>query len=465
VSFVPRSLFSRLVAVLLAGLLVAQVLSLALHAHDRGILLSQASGLQSAQRIADIVRVLEPLAPAERAKMVRLLSAPPLLISIGASSSSVPAGDAATNGARAAMFATMVQRYLDEEWPVSVSLIDHPAAQAPMPMHPFMHGAGMDRPDMRARMQGGIAFVATVRLHDGTPVTFDARQPPETAGWPLRLVGSLVILLVTVVALSLIAVRWATRPLAALAEAADELGKDINRRPLPESGPLEVQRAARAFNAMQARLAGYVRDRTRILAAMSHDLKTPITRLRLRAELLDDAVVRSKFENDLREMETMVAGTLDFMKGLEDPEAAQPIDVDALLHSIVSDLRETGACAEIEGAVRGPYRGKPQALKRCVSNLAENAVKYGKCARIAIDDAADKLTVYVRDEGPGIPNDLLERVFDPFYRLEPSRSRATGGTGLGLSIARAIAEAHGGSVALRNRPEGGLEAILTLPRG
>lgn len=466
---VPRSLFSRLVLVLLSGLVIAQILSFAIHAHERGMLLSQASGMQSAQRISDVIRVLEPLAPAERRKMVAILSAPPLLISLSDASPGAP-GDDPENRTRAALFEAMVKRFVGNEWPVSVTVTESAPWKAGAKMHGFdaprMHGDWMAAErGPHYFSQPGISFVARVRLHDGTTVTFDSRQPSEALSWPYRLLGSLAILVVAVIVLSLIAVRWATRPLGTLADAAEELGKNIHRPPLDENGPIEVRRAAHAFNTMQARLIGYLRDRTRILAAMSHDLKTPITRLRLRSELLDDPQLRSKFGRDLEEMEAMVSGTLDFMRGLEHDEAAQPIDVNALVQSLQADMQEIGGNVAIDGAALEPYVGKPQALKRCLTNLLDNAVKYGKSARLSIDDNYERLELRVLDEGPGIPEAALQRVFEPFYRLEESRSRETGGTGLGLSIARSIAESHGGSLSLRNRPQGGLEAALTLPRG
>jgi signal transduction histidine kinase len=259
-------------------------------------------------------------------------------------------------------------------------------------------------------------------------------------------------------------VRWVTRPLKTLADAANELGADIERPPLAEEGPLEVSRAARAFNTMQRRIVAFIRDRARILAAMSHDLKTPITRLRLRAELLDDPQLRAKFEKDLAEMESMVGATLDFMRGVESREPRQPIDVMALLESLQADAAEVNGSVMIEGAAGKPYRGLAQALKRCLGNLIDNAVRYGKSAKIMVEDSPTMLTIRVRDEGPGIPEGDLERVFEPFHRLEGSRSRDTGGTGLGLGIARNIARAHGGDIVLRNVPQGGLEAVLTLPR-
>lgn len=461
---VPRSLFSRLVLVLMAGLLVAQGLSLALHAHERGRLLAQASGAQSAQRIADIVKVLDPLTADERRRMVAILSAPPLTIALGARPRAA-APDDGEYGARGVFFERMLARYLGPAHPVSVSVAEAlPWKAAKMHAYggPGMHGAWMDAE--RGNSGHMLSFVAEVALSDGTSVVFDSRQPQETLTWPYRLIGSLAILLAAVIALSLIAVRWATRPLKTLADAADELGRDIHRPPLPETGPVEVERAARAFNAMQAKLAGLLRERTDMLAAMSHDLKTPITRLRLRAELLDDPDLKARFGADFEELETMVSRTLDFVRGLGSDETPQPVDMNALLQSVQADMQETGNDVALEGTALAPYVGRALALKRCITNLVDNAVRYGGSARIRVEDDAGALRIRISDDGPGIPAADLERVFDPFVRLDRSRNRETGGTGLGLSIARSIVNAHGGTLTLANRREGGLEATLTLPR-
>jgi signal transduction histidine kinase len=275
---------------------------------------------------------------------------------------------------------------------------------------------------------------------------------------------SLGLLLGAIVVLTLLAVRWVTKPLETLAVAAERLGEDIRRPPLDESGPLEASRAARAFNTMQRELVKFIDDRTRILAAMSHDLKTPITRLRLRTELLDDAALRTRFEADLDEMQAMVSRTLEVMRGFDKESRRSPVDIMALLHSLQDDMRVFDTEVEIEGQAALPYLGSPEALKRCLQNVIENAVKYGSSARVIVTDRPHELEIRVRDKGPGIPPAQLERVFEPFYRLEVSRNRESGGTGLGLTIARNLARAHGGELRLRNLEEGGLEAVLTLPR-
>jgi signal transduction histidine kinase len=434
--------------------------------HERGEALLRATGIQSAQRMADIVKLLESLSPTERRRIVNVLSAPPLRVSLD-QAPIAPTEAAADRSARAALFASMLQRFLGKEWTVEATIADDLSA-TPSPIRgPPGAVRGMQPPFgpmMHAAVQPGFSFVSQVRLHDGTLVTFDSRQPQESAGWPYRMLFSLVVLLTTVIILSLLAVRWATRPLAALADAADELGRNIHRAPLDEGGPVEVARAARAFNTMQARLLAHIRERGRVLAAMSHDLKTPVTRMRLRAELLADPELKRKFTHDLEEMEAMVAGTLDFLRGLESGEATKPVDVMALLESLQADMAETGGRITIEGAVREPFPAKPAALKRCLANLLDNAIKYGGSAAVQVDDDDKRLEIRICDEGPGIPETELERVFEPFYRLEGSRSRDTGGTGLGLTIAKHIAEAHGGRLTLANRSGGGLEAKLSLPR-
>ncbi len=466
-SFVPRSLFSRLILVMLTGLVVAQLLSFAVHMHERGEVLAQATGMQSAQRIADIVRLLDPMTAAERKKILQVLNVPPLTVTLDGPVLTAGSTDA-DRGMRVTMLTTMLKRYLADERDVRVEITAMAASLRMTGRGPGKkwHDDNSDwTPPMMRHAEGpDVRFVAQLRLQDGTLATFDTRAPGTTTSWPYRLLLSIAVLLVAVVLVSLIAVRWATRPLKVLADAADDLGKNLNRPPMPETGPLEVARAARAFNAMQSRLVAYIRERTQVLAAMSHDLKTPITRLRLRAELLDDVQLRARFTGDLMEMESMVTAALDFLRGMEDGEPVRPVDVMSLLESLQADIQETGGSVMIAGETRRPYTGRAQALKRCIGNLLENSVKYGQRAKVIVDDGDAWLTLHIEDEGPGIAVDEMEKVFEPFYRLEGSRNRDTGGTGLGLTIARSVAKLHGGDIVLANRAAGGLEVILTLSR-
>ncbi len=445
----PGSLFGRVLAVLIVGLALVLSIGAVLHLRERSDLLQQAGAAGMARQIADAVRVLDAQDPAARASTAASLGSASLNVTLGQTPSNP--GDS-VRGPRAARIEALLDAYLGDRREIRLG----PGMGMPaMPM------GGASMPHAMSSMQPPTI---QVRLRDGTWASFASAAPQLHVAWPYHLLIEAIALMLLVIAVSVIAVRRATRPLAVLASAADELGANINRAPLPEEGPDEVRRAARAFNSMQARLKDYIEDRGRILAAIAHDLKTPLALLRLRTEALSyDAELKTKFEGDLKRMEQLVAETLDFVRTLDSPEAARPVDVVALLETLKADTAALGWRVEIAGRAK-PYPGRAQALQRCVTNLVENAVRYGKSASIALEDTDDELRIRVRDQGPGIPERELERVFEPFYRLEASRNRATGGTGLGLAIARTIARAHGGTVTLRNPEGGGLEAVLILPR-
>ena len=460
----PRSLFGRLVLVLLGGLLAAGLVTMYINVSERDRLLYRAGGMQAVQRIADVSRLLDSVAPGERRRIVALFDAPPLVVSLGRPPLRADAHDP-DGDFRLAMVTSMLRYTLGDR---VRAVVPSPAARGvapppPPPDMPMMQGMG-GMPGMGPVTGHAADFEVQVALKDGTLVTFDTSLSPADASIPRRVVTTLAVLLFTVVALSLVAVRWVTRPLSTLAGAAESLGEDINRPPLAERGPTEVRRAAKAFNTMQSRLARFINDRTRVLAAMSHDLKTPLTRIRLRAELLDDAEVRGKFLKDVEEMQSMITQALDFMRDAASKEPSQPLDVMALLESMQDDYRDAGRPFEVRGTAKDSYSARPLALRRCLANLIDNAIRYGRTPSVEVQERPGELAIRVLDEGPGMPEADLERAFEPFFRVEASRSRDTGGTGLGLGIARNIARAHGGDITLANRPEGGLEATLALPR-
>ncbi|MGA9854134.1 MAG: ATP-binding protein [Gammaproteobacteria bacterium] len=444
----PQSLFGRLVLVLITGLIVAQIIATLLGLHERAQALVTFSNQQYVQRDADAVRLMETLPFGERAQVAGILTSPRLTVTLSASTDAAPV--------RAIPSDTVAEEFQVQ---LRKSLPGHV-------VRGYLRHIPVPRGVQIASFKPGYRThsVIQVKLKDGSWVIFDHLRPLQLAGWPYPLLVDIIVLLTAVIMLSLIAVRWMTRPLSVLSSAADELGRDIRHSPVPETGPAEVRRAARAFNEMQNRLVQYVEDRTRLLTAISHDLKTPITRMRLRAELLDDETLKGKLVRDLQDMENMTNATLDFLRGLEISEALQPIDMMALLESVYSDGVETGQDVSLQGRIDKSFTGRPQALRRCLENLIGNAVRYGKRAMISVEDDGTKITIRVRDAGKGIPEDQLEKVFEPYYRLEEARSQAGGGTGLGLGIARNIATLHGGTLALRNHPEGGLEAVLGLPR-
>lgn len=432
----PRSLFGRTVLILLGGLVGAQLISAAISLSERDQALFHYSDQQWAQRDAEAVKLMDSVTPAERQRIASILTSPRLFVTL--------TPQPATQGSpdqQAADFRQMLQGVLGSGHAVRAVVVER------------TESSGLR----------GVHSVTEVQLRDGSWVNFDHPRPWHASDRPWRLLAGLAVLLVSVIILSLLAVRLVTRPLTTLANAAGELGRDIRHAPIPEQGPLEVQRAARSFNEMQAQLVRYVEDRTRLLTAISHDLKTPITRLRLRAELLADETLRAKFVRDLQEMETLANRTLDFLRGLDTAETSQSLDIMALLESVEEDAIETGQDVKLEGKVSHPFKGRPQALRRCLENLVNNAVRYGKCARIFVQENDIDLVIRIRDTGPGIPENELARVFDPFYRLDAARSDVDG-NGLGLGIARNIAVLHGGTLELLNHPEGGLEAVLKLPR-
>ncbi len=313
----------------------------------------------------------------------------------------------------------------------------------------------------------GHLVVGALGLPDGSwlnfsaPVFWAAPQDADHAD-----LVSLSAMAVGIVLASILVVRWLTRPLSRLAEAADRIGQDGANPPLelPEDGPREVRHAARAFNAMRSRIDQLIADRTQALAAVSHDLRTPITRLRLRAGFVGDAEMQAKIDADLDEMEAMVSSTLAYLRGDTETEPRKRADIAAMLRTLVNDASDGGAQARYEGPSQAELECHPLALKRAFANLIGNAVRHGGNAYVTLRQE-DGLVVCISDEGPGLPGEELERVFEPFRRLDASRSKVTGGVGLGLTIARRAVQADGGTLFLRNKQEGGLEARIYLPRG
>jgi signal transduction histidine kinase len=257
-------------------------------------------------------------------------------------------------------------------------------------------------------------------------------------------------------------VRRVTAPLTALSKAALRLGEDLNAPPMPEVGTIETRQAAHAFNAMQARLRGMIEDRTKMLAAISHDFRTPLTLLRLRVENVDDQVEREKMLSTIADLDSMVAATLEFASGGAQQAPRRPTDLTALIESMTDDLADGGLPVSMEMGPPIIYECDPATLKRALTNLVDNAVKYGGDATIAIHETPGGIEITIDDTGPGIPEGELTHVFEPLYRIENSRSRETGGVGLGLAIALSIIRAHGGQIILSNRPEGGLRALVAF---
>lgn len=261
--------------------------------------------------------------------------------------------------------------------------------------------------------------------------------------------------------------RWLADPLRRMAKGAAALGQDVHRAPLVEEGTIECREAIRVINQLQRNIQSQMAQRDRFLAAVSHDLRTPLTRLALRTEYLPDAQTRADFAKDIAEMNAMIGATLDYLRGASAQEPTRQTDLTALIESLVGDLQETGLAVELAADLPAQWIApvQPASLRRCLSNLIENAVRYGQRARVGVNvehDGHHSATLWVEDDGPGLPEAQLLRVLEPFYRVEASRNRHSGGVGLGLTIAKEIAERHGATLTLSNRPEGGLRAEILL---
>lgn len=310
--------------------------------------------------------------------------------------------------------------------------------------------------------QQGLVF--GLRLSDGAPVSLHLRLPH--GGVSAETAWLLLLQLSVVGACTWWAVRLATRPLSTLAQAATRLGDDPEAPALPESqGPTEVRRASAAFNAMQARIAAHMAERLQILAAVSHDLQTPITRMRVRTDMLADGALRDKLQGDLLAMQHLVEEGLAYARSAHAAtEKAQAVDLHALLDGLACDYTDAGQVVDLQAPADLVLTTRPQALRRIVANLVDNALKYGGAAQVAVRSLSDgRAEISVCDRGPGLPEGQLDLVMQPFYRVEGSRNRDTGGSGLGLAIAHRLSQALGAELHLRNREGGGLEALVLLP--
>jgi signal transduction histidine kinase len=274
----------------------------------------------------------------------------------------------------------------------------------------------------------------------------------------------MAVMAIIIMGVTIWVVRRVTAPLASLAVAAERLGRDVTAPPLSETGTIETRQASRAFNDMQVRLRNLIENRTRLLAAISHDLRTPLTLLRLRAENVEGQHERDKMLGTITEMNSMIEATLNFARDESVAEPLRTTDLSSLLQSITDDMSDAGVPVIMEPAQPLVYECRPTALKRALTNLIDNAVKYGKLAHVAINATPTTVEITIDDEGPGIPESGLKRVLEPFYRIEESRSRETGGIGLGLAIAQSVVQSHGGELVLSNRPTEGLRASIRLPR-
>ncbi|TDQ82378.1 signal transduction histidine kinase [Dongia mobilis] len=444
--FVPDSILAWLLLILVTAVLASQAVTVLLHNINRNEVLLRLEDQRAAERIAALATFLDHTAPILRRGVADAMSGPSLDVRVGPEPLVAQPQPPRDLVPLATALADRLQRVAWREIRVGAGIIEaRHAARAVVPVR------------------------VAIRLADDSWLNFEFPMVADLPWASPQLIGLTIGSVVAVLGLCLYAVLRLMRPLNRLTRAAESLGRagvDAGGRlvrqggeRLPEQGVGELRRAASAFNAMQARIARLIEDRLQMIAAISHDLKTPITRLRLRAEFMADNELRQKMLADLDEMETMIGATLAFARAEGNPEPAAAIDLRALLR----EAAEHQSAATLDIAGDGPWMTICQrlALKRALGNLIDNAIHYGARAAIALSRKGQAFEILIEDDGPGIPEGEMERVFHPFYRLEQSRNRNSGGTGLGLAIARAAILAQGGTIELQNRKDAG-EAVRGL---
>ncbi|MBI5919062.1 MAG: HAMP domain-containing protein [Nitrosomonadales bacterium] len=440
-----RSMHGRLFLLLMLGVVVSASFTIVLAHHQQEELLVYTHAQHRAERVAALVGELDGADPASREQVLASLHG----MGIHGQLSAEPIPEA---GGEA-----MLERALHQELGRARKL----HAAQPEPCHP--PGMG-ERPMWReGPLPAPICQQVLIALADGTPVQLRLVSPPRPPIPTHPPWDALLLFAACIAALAWLVARIATRPLQHLADAADALDLSNTHQPLTEHGSSEMRSAIRAFNRMQQRIGDDLRERTGMLAAITHDLQTPLTRLRLRLEKVSDETLREKLVSDMSAMQQMLQEGLELARSLDASEPPQRLDLDSLLDSVCSDAQEVGQPVEYLQRCRAEVEARPLALRRAIANLLDNAVKYGLRAEMALVCDQRHCAILIRDHGPGIPAQELEAVFTPFYRLEQSRSRETGGTGLGLSITRNIVLSHSGQITLRNHPLGGLEAEIVLP--
>ncbi|MBV1787487.1 HAMP domain-containing protein [Marinobacterium sp. D7] len=452
--YLRQSLPGRVIGLLILALGVVNATTVYVFFEERGraVRLSQMEDLVS--RSAAMDRLLDETPLAMRSEVLGAVTSERFQFSIGDSATADPYN-------RAALDHPLYQRLRE--------LADADAAHAQLSISPRYYWCyswvqNLLKPNLLFDPGEAALPIASLSIlrPDGQWLNATLRSPSSLPGWIAPLLVALALFSLTVTVVVLI-VRHVSAPLGCLSKAADRIGRGELNEPIPEYGSEDVIRTTRAFNRMQERLQRFVGDRTRMMAAISHDLRTPLTTLRLHAEFIEPADRRDKVLCILGQMQEMLEATLTFTREASVEEERRTVDLSALIGSICEDLRDLGQEIEYDESQRVPYLCRPGSVRRALTNLIENACKYGGQAEVELSVRGDSLQIAVRDRGPGIPEADQLRVFDPFVRLETSRSRETGGIGLGLSIARTIAHSHGGEIRLSNRAEGGLEVVLELP--
>ncbi len=450
------SLRGQLVLLIVAALAVAQTISLWLFVDERGLAVRAALGFEAAGRAANVALLLEEAPESLQQAILRAANSPLVRFDL----SGIPAverGTHADGGAVEARVRGLLGGAKDRD--IRVELHDAERDIPPMP-HLAPEMAEMHLAMMRGELSA-IEMQLSIALTDGQWLNVGTRFERPPLQWPwVSFVSFGITATIILVAACWFLLTRLTGPLLRVSRAADQLGRGEAVDPLPLIGPSEVRGLTRAFNRMQARLTRFVADRTRLLAALGHDLRSPLTAMRVRAEMVEEDETRESLIASVEEMQEMVDATLAFARGMASTEAYETMELGAYLKQLQSDMIDSFTLDAVDSLW---VRLRPKSVRRALRNIIENACRYGGGAEVTFRHDAEHVHVLVADNGPGIPEAELEQVFEPFFRLEKSRSRETGGTGLGLSIARTIIRAHGGEVTLANRAEGGLLVTVTLP--
>lgn len=462
--FLPKSLFGQTLLILVAGLILSLLAGSWIYTLDREQAVRAVGGLAAAQRMTNLTKLVQDTPREGRERIVAGLSDQTFRVSLSAQPPAIVPND------DDAAVAQAIKEFLTDQLALGPGL--QPRVMASPPDVPLFGGwrPMMGPGPMMHGFRGFGSFggfrdlQVAVPLPDGQWLSFATSLPESGSAFSRQFLLSMGIMAIVILAASVWAVRRVTAPLGALSAAAERLGNDLNAPPMPETGTVETRQASHAFNTMQARLRSLIDNRTRMLAAISHDLRTPLTLLRLRAENVENPQERDKMLATIAEMDSMIGETLQFARDEATTEIRRPTDIAALVQSIVDDMADAGMPVTMQPADSIVYDCRPDALRRAIRNLLDNAVKYGKAASVAMQATPKTIEIIVDDEGPGIPEQELSRVFDPFYRLEESRSRETGGVGLGLAIAQSIITTQRGELILSNRPTVGLRARIALPR-
>ncbi|NCM96679.1 MAG: HAMP domain-containing protein [Rhodobacterales bacterium] len=457
--WLPRSVGGQLLALLLLALAITQGLSLILLTGERNLAVRAALGLEAAGRAANVALLLEAAPTALQGSILASADSPLVRFALEATPQTPHSSFEAV-----AMVARMRQILGDaRDIRAEVHGLAGPPPELPEGLPDAMRP--MHRAMMAARPEP-VELTLSIRLEGGNWLNVRTMFQRPGVQWSPRALLPLVLMLAAVALVAGVTARRIVGPMRALAAGAERLGRGLDAAPLALTGPTEVQEATQAFNRMQARLTRLIAERTRMLAALSHDLRSPLTAMRLRVELLAEDEDSTRLKALVEEMQAMVEQTLDFARAAAQGaaaqgEAVQEVDLAALLRDLVADAGAGHATLTAPESVFLTLR--PTAIRRALRNLIDNALRYGTRAEVALVRQGGEAVITIADHGPGLPEDQLEAVFEPFVRGEASRSRATGGVGLGLAIARSIARAQGGEVTLANRPEGGLLATLRLP--